>query len=432
MKLCQLSNQDTLHRYKKALVLTFAGPRNTLSTGPDNGGFREDLKAVFNVDINPGAGMGCVMRGKTYEEHMNIIAKEDLGLDPATCTGLCTAASMENVSIKTKVYDDFTVTAIVTGGIEHNGGRVGDTALWHEREGMFCPEPPGTINILLHIDADLDPGAIARSLVTCTEAKTAAIQELLAPSCSSHGIATGSGTDGTIIITNPQSKTRLTNAGKNSKLGEYIGVAVMAAVKEALSLQSGLNPAYQHDVLRRLGRFGVTEDVLWDRYQEMYRKAQAAEWTEEEPCRTEEEPGRAERNPVRPEEELSRAEFTHRLDSLRRESRLVTGASLYAHLLDQLEWGLLTPEEVYPAAREILAQTGGESAPAQEREDGEEGIPAQLHQNEEGGASAQRQEDEKPAERKIRKNPADVVATLTESYISTLIKIIAKQEEPFA
>lgn len=395
MKICQLSNKDTLHRYKKALVLTFAGPRNTLSTGPDNGGFRENLEAVFNVDINPGAGMGCVMRGKTYEEHMNIIAKEDLSLDPATCTGLCTAASMENVSIKTKVYDDFTVTAIVTGGIEHNGGRVGDTALWHERAGAFCQEPPGTINILLHIDADLDPGAIARSLVTCTEAKTAAIQELLAPSCSSHGIATGSGTDGTIIITNPQSETRLTNAGKNSKLGEYIGVTVMAAVKEALSLQSGLNPSHQHDVLRRLGRFGVTEDALWDRYQEMYQKAQAAE-----PHRTEEEPDRAERNSARPEEELSRAEFTHRLDSLRRESRLVTGASLYAHLLDQLEWGLLAPEEVYPAAREILAQTGGESAPAQERE--------------------------------IQKTTSAAVAALTDSYISTLIKTIEKQEEPFA
>lgn len=434
MKLCQLSNQDTLHRYKKALVLTFAGPRNTLSTGPDNGGFREDLEAVFNVDINPGAGMGCVMRGKTYEEHMNIIAKEDLSLDPATCTGLCTAASMENVSIKTKVYDDFTVTAIVTGGIEHNGGRVGDTALWHERAGAFCQEPPGTINILLHIDADLDPGAIARSLVTCTEAKTAAIQELLAPSCSSHGIATGSGTDGTIIITNPQSKTRLTNAGKNSKLGEYIGVTVMAAVKEALSLQSGLNPSSQHDALRRLGRFGVTEDALWDRYQEMYRKTQAAEWTEEEPCRTEEEPGRAERNPVRPEEELSRAEFTHRLDSLRRESRLVTGASLYAHLLDQLEWGLLTPEEVYPAAWEILAQTRGGDPSAQRQQEGEGGIPAQLHQTGEKGASAQRQEDEKPdaREREVWKTPAAAVATLTDSYSSTLIKIIEKQEEPFA
>ena len=237
----------------------------------------------------------------------------------------------------------------------------------------------------------------------------------MAPSCSSHGIVSGSGTDGTIIITNPQSKTRLTNAGKNSKLGEYIGVTVMAAVKEALSLQSGLNPSSQHDVLRRLGRFGITEDALWDRYQEMYQKAQAAE-------------------PRRTEEGLSRAEFTHRLDSLRRESRLVTRASLYAHLLDQLEWGLLTPEEVYPAAWEILAQTRGGDPSAQRQQEGEGGIPAQLHQTGEKGASAQRQEDGKPdaREREVWKTPAAAVAALTDSYSSTLIKIIEKQEEPFA
>ncbi len=267
MKLCQLSNDDELHRYKKALVLQFAGPRHVLGTGPDNGGCQENLTAVFNVDINPGAGMGCVMRGDTYEEHMNIIAKEDLGLRPEKCTGLCTAASMENVSIQTKVYEDFTVTAIVT----------------------------------------------------------AAIQELQAPSHSSNGIATGSGTDGVIVISNSQSPTRLTNAGKNTKLGEYIGVTVKAAVKEALARQSGLTPAHQHNVLHRLGRFGVTEDALW------------------ELCR---------------DKSLTRAEFTRRLEILAADSRLVTWAALYAHLLDETEWGLLSGGEACVAAKELLALSG--------------------------------------------------------------------------
>ena len=325
MKLCQLSNDDELHRYKKALVLQFAGPRHVLGTGPDNGGCQENLTAVFNVDINPGAGMGCVMRGDTYEEHMNIIAKEDLRLRPEKCTGLCTAASMENVSIQTKVYEDFTVTAIVTAGIEHNGGRAGDPALWHEHGDTFDPAGPGTINILLHIDANLTPGAMARSLVTCTEAKAAAIQELQAPSHSSNGIATGSGTDGVIVVSNPQSPARLTNAGKNTKLGEYIGVTVKAAVKEALARQSGLTPAYQHNVLCRLGRFGVTEDALW------------------ELCR---------------DKSLTRAEFTRRLEILSADSRLVTWAALYAHLLDETEWGLLSDEEACAAAKELLALSG--------------------------------------------------------------------------
>lgn len=71
---------------------------------------------------------------------------------------------------------------------------------WHERAGTYFEVMSGTINILLHIDADLAPGALVNALVTCTEAKTAAIQELLAPSRYSHGLATGSGTDGTIVV----------------------------------------------------------------------------------------------------------------------------------------------------------------------------------------------------------------------------------------
>lgn len=327
MKIYDFFNGDELHHYKKALVLSFCDKREVLSTGPDNGGIRTDLKAVFNVDINPGAGMGCVMRGKTYEEHMNTIALEDLGLNPAECTGLCTAASMENVSIKTLHFDEFapfSVTAIVTAGIEHNGGRVGDEADWHESGEDFKEIYPGTINILLHIDANLDEGTLVRSLITCTEAKVAAIQELQAPSCSSNGIATGSGTDGVIVISNPKSDTRLTNAGKNSKLGEFIGKTVKGAVKEALSLQSGLNSQGQHDVLRRLGRFGVTEDNLWD----YYKEHEKGNWT--------------------------RAEFMNQLDHRRKDSLLVTNASLLAYLLDQMEWELLEPAEVCQGARELL------------------------------------------------------------------------------
>ena len=48
MKLMELPGGDTLHHYKKSLVLCFAGPRDVLSTGPIGGGFRTDLQAVFN------------------------------------------------------------------------------------------------------------------------------------------------------------------------------------------------------------------------------------------------------------------------------------------------------------------------------------------------------------------------------------------------
>lgn len=50
--------------------------------------------------------------------------------------------------------------------------------------------PVGTINILLYIDADLSKEALASALVSCTEAKVAAMQELLIASRYSCGIAT--------------------------------------------------------------------------------------------------------------------------------------------------------------------------------------------------------------------------------------------------
>lgn len=88
MKLMELPGGDTLHHYKKSLVLCFAGPRDVLSTGPIGGGFRTDLQAVFNNDCNPGAGMSCELRADTYEEHMRLLALEDLGLDQNTVPDL--------------------------------------------------------------------------------------------------------------------------------------------------------------------------------------------------------------------------------------------------------------------------------------------------------------------------------------------------------
>lgn len=72
----RLSTNDEVHRYKKSIIIPFKGNRKVLSTSPLNGGYREDLKAIFNNDFNPGAGMLCDLKAPTYEGHMAIIAKE--------------------------------------------------------------------------------------------------------------------------------------------------------------------------------------------------------------------------------------------------------------------------------------------------------------------------------------------------------------------
>jgi len=312
-----LSNGDTIHLFHKNIVVLFAGLRGVLSTSALNGGYREDLEGVFNNDCNPGPGMAASLKAPTYEEHLALVAAE-MGLDPQTAAGLSTAAAMENLVIITEKYGQLEVTAIVTGGVEHNGGRAGDPASYEEKL--------GTINIILVIEANLPSYTLARALITLTEAKSAALQELMASSCYSSGIATGSGTDGAIIISNRESPLSLQDAGKHSKLGELIGQAVKKAVKEALEKQTGLSAQSQHAVFARLKRYGLDEEKVWQSF-----LAQGGG--------------------------LGKADYWERLFRLDQKPGLLPLIVQLIHLLDELSWGLLKPEEVLLAGRKLLQET---------------------------------------------------------------------------
>ncbi|MDR2855949.1 MAG: adenosylcobinamide amidohydrolase [Methanomicrobiales archaeon] len=322
MILYQFANGDRIEREKYTIISYFRGKRKVLSTSPLNGGVRTDLLSVFNSDFHAGKKKIPPLRAKTYAEHMALLAT-DLGLDPALSSGLGTAAHMDNVAICSETYADTTVTAMVTGGIQINGGRVGEAAHWHETEGEYvqCGFVPGTINTFLFISAHLTDAALVRSLITCTEAKVAALQELMASSCSSPGLATGSCTDGVIIVSDLESPVHLTEAGKHFKLGELIGKSVIAATKKALYLETSLSPEWQFSILERMGRFGVTAEVLF------------------ELCR---------------EHISSQTEFEHRLYHMKSEEHLVVYTSLYAHLLDQVQWGLIDPMLAVHTAHELF------------------------------------------------------------------------------
>lgn len=317
--LCTLSTGDKVYFYDKSIVIYFQGARKVLSTSLYNGGYHDDYTAVYNYDAKQGAGMPCEMLADTYVEHMRLVSKR-LALDPDKVSGMGTAASMENAVVETLSFKELTVTAIVTGGIETNGGRAGDPADYYKP----MPKPKyGTINIMLLLDCDMPEGTMARALVTCTEAKTAAIQELLEGSKYSNGIATGSGTDQTIIIANSESELYMEGAGKHSKLGELIGKAVKNAVKKALAKQSGLTPAKQHDVFRRLKRFDIKAGDMWQSY-----SAQDAV--------------------------VVKPEYLLAAEKLAKEDIMLVYTSLYAHLLDQHLWELISAKEMQLAGQQLL------------------------------------------------------------------------------
>lgn len=317
--LCTLSTGDKVYFYDKSIVIYFSGARKILSTSLYNGGYHDDYVAVYNYDAKQGAGMPCEMLADTYVEHMRLVSKR-LALDPDKVSGMGTAASMENAVVEALSFKELTVTAIVTGGIETNGGRAGDPADYYKP----MPKPKyGTINIMLLLDCDMPEGTMARALVTCTEAKTAAIQELLEGSKYSNGIATGSGTDQTIIIANSESELYMEGAGKHSKLGELIGKTVKNAVKKALAKQSGLTPAKQHDVFRRLKRFDIKAGDMWQSY-----SAQDAA--------------------------VVKPEYLLAAEKLAKEDIMLVYTSLYAHLLDQYLWELISAKEMQMAGQQLL------------------------------------------------------------------------------
>ncbi|WP_406670752.1 adenosylcobinamide amidohydrolase [Methanolobus sp. ZRKC4] len=259
--LFETTGKEKVYRFKDSILLSLPDGRSTLTTSWVNGGYREDLQAIFNHHVPRGKHSPKELEGGSIPAYLAIIAKS-LGADPDTSSGLLTAANMDNVSIVTKSFRGVEVTAIVTGGIEVNGGRVGDPASYYQEDGTY-QFIQGTINTILVIGANLPAYSMTRAVVTATEAKTAALQQLVAPSRHSQGIATGSGTDMIAIVADSTSPLLLTDAGQHSKLGELIGKVVIECTLKALEMQSDLTPLSQRDILVRLERFGIEENNYW-------------------------------------------------------------------------------------------------------------------------------------------------------------------------
>lgn len=329
MLLYELKSGEKIHRRDDTLIVYFPGPRRVVSTAWLNGGCREDLQAVFNHHLPPDKSDPASLPGGSVEGYLEYMAGK-LDLPYRHTAGLLTAARMENAAIKTNGFRDLAVTAIVTGGIDVNGGRAGDRANYYEMDGQWVLVP-GTINIILLIDGNLPPHALVRSIVTATEAKAAALQELMAPSRYSRGIATGSGTDQIIAIANTQSPHYFTDAGKHAKLGELIGVTVKEAVKSALEKQTGLNPRRQCSFLARLDRYCIKAEDFW-------RQAK------EDGLR------------------LDRERYLVYLYDIQGEPQLVALAASLIHLWDEFEWGLLPGNAVIQAGMRLLVgYNGGEA-----------------------------------------------------------------------
>ncbi len=305
---------ECLEKQGNSVVICFPGSRNVLSTSWLNGGFQTELMAVINNQIPIEACEAC-HNGREIRTYLEAVAS-DHGFDPAGVTVLVTRAEVKNTAIVSETFRDLTVTAIVTAGIDKNGGRTGDPASYYENNETFEPVG-GTINTILIIGADLPEYAMSRALMTAAEAKAAALQQLMARSVYSSGIATGSGTDMIAITADPGSPLHLSDAGKHAKLGELIGKSVMRATTSALEMETGLSAISQRDAMTRLLRYEVTEEKLWTAIAGMTQSQEGAEEKEK---------------------------FLNDVKSRATDPGAVARVAAALHLVDEAKWGLISVE----------------------------------------------------------------------------------------
>jgi adenosylcobinamide hydrolase len=310
-----LRTGDKVYIKDDTLVVKFKGPRKVLSSSLVGGGYQENLQGILNHHSQDHESM-------TYEDYKNNMTRlvENLGYDSRRFCTLGTGVPMKNAVYAQAHYQKFYVETLVTAGVEGNPGRVGDRANFDGFSSKDKQPATGTINIILAFNADAPGGVLARSIVTASEAKAAALQELAIGSRYSHGLATGTGTDQIAVIAAADGNFLLTDAGKHTKPGELIGTVVKEAVKAAIQKHNGIDARYQHSFLQRSYRFGINEKSLY-----------------------------ASNNCG-----LNSSEFHHRLQLLDHDEELVTGFSLYYHLLDQLDWNLLSVPETQAFAQVLL------------------------------------------------------------------------------
>lgn len=225
--------------WEKVLVVGFPEARRTLSTSD---GLLE-ARAALNHAGHPKLWEKLSVRfmgedgrgGKAYAEHVHQTTARRLQQDKSAVARMATAADLDNLAVVTRQHGPLTVTVLATAGARTNAQRTGvDGSSYIEGN-----TPAGTINLMVLTNIRLTDAALARALITVTEGKTAALQDLAVPSTYTPAVqATGTGTDSIIVVSGTHGP-QASYTGGHSRIGELIGKASYQAVVEALGKQNG-------------------------------------------------------------------------------------------------------------------------------------------------------------------------------------------------
>jgi iron complex transport system ATP-binding protein len=138
--------------------------------------------------------------------------------------GQMTAVSLQKAQARTLRTETLTVATVVTAGLSNA-----------TTPGLSAPVTPGpgTINMILLIDACLTPAAMVNAVITATEVKTHVLMARGVRTPEGYA-ATGTSTDA-IAVASTGNGTPLAYAGPVTLVGWLIGRCVRAALEDALA-----------------------------------------------------------------------------------------------------------------------------------------------------------------------------------------------------
>ena len=339
--LLKTSDGDEILKNSDTILVKFGPKRNGIVSSWLNGGYSEDLSAVFNHQLSQENidkyGDGGIL---DFLKDLSTDFYDCLDLRSKKLSGLITSADMDHYSIACEKYRDIEVIAISTAGVRVNAVSAGDIASYYELNGEYDfdmdnnnkdiyqnPNKPGTINTILLINSKLDESSLLLAELIAVEAKAVALRELMTSSNYSNEIATGTGTDGIAIFSNMDSKNTIENVSKHAKIGELIGKAVIASIKESLAKLQWLTPSYQLNALIRLDRFQYNLEDFYKNYLPNF---------------------------IKMEDEKDKRNFIISLIEVSKNPELVANVSLIIHLIDQYRVGLLSKKTVLKVSDSIL------------------------------------------------------------------------------
>lgn len=203
--------------------LEFTTPFNAVSSAVFNGGFQQ-VKHVVNLKV-PKQSCGDETPEQTFNTYCAHHQWNGLTV------GMMTAASMKSLRIRQVSIENVDILVLVTAGLS-NPLRAGDYAGYRMLSPLSLQHD--TINIILISTACFTPAAMVEAIMMVTEAKAAVLQKANIKSQVSNEIATGTGTDSTVVASQNEGALVIEFCGKHTLMGEIIGQAVMNAVTDSI------------------------------------------------------------------------------------------------------------------------------------------------------------------------------------------------------